>query len=165
MVGASARKGGGQPYEDVILEEARRAIQMQSSSLDELRSRTGVLLAAAALSASFLGSATAHVGVAISFSGGAALILFALGVALCVYLLAPQRKNWTFVNSPKILTNDWIVQEQRGQSMRLFLAECMEDQYDENEQQLEVLYRWFTWAAVAIGTSVVLGCLQLAIGH
>jgi hypothetical protein len=165
MASAPTGQGVGQPYEDVILEEARRAIQIQSSSLDELRSRTGVLLAAAALSASFLGSATAHGGVAISFWGGAALILFAIGVALCVYVLAPQRKSWTFVNSSKVLAADWIETEQPDESMRLFLAGCMEDQYDQNQKQMEGLYHSFTWAAVAIGTSVVLGCVQLASSH
>jgi hypothetical protein len=165
MVSMSAGERGGQPEEDVILEEARRAIQMQSSSLDELRSRTGVLLAAAALSASFLGSATAHEGAAISFWGGAALVLFGIGVALCVYLLAPQKKSWTFVNSPKLLIKEWIEEDQPGLSMRLFLAECLEDDYDQNEALLDKLYGWFSWAAVAIGTSVVLGCIQVASSH
>jgi hypothetical protein len=37
-------------YEELIFEEAKRAIGVQVAALDELRSRTGLLLAAASLS-------------------------------------------------------------------------------------------------------------------
>lgn len=55
-------------YEDVILEEARRTITVQVSALDELRARTGILLAAAAISGSFLGATAASNGVGFGFS-------------------------------------------------------------------------------------------------
>jgi hypothetical protein len=49
--------------------------------------------------------------------------------------------------------------------MPLFLAECLEDDYDENEKRLLGLYRWFQAAAVSVGAAVILGCIQLAVGH
>jgi hypothetical protein len=161
----SDRSADPTAYQDVILEEARNAISMQSAALDELRSRTGFLLAAAALSASFLGSATAEAGVRIGFWGGAALIAFGLGVALCVVVLTPKRDAWTFVNSPKHLIQQWVDEAQEGKSMHLFLAKWIEENYDANEARLNDLYRWFAAAAIAIGSSVVLGCIQLATSH
>jgi hypothetical protein len=150
----------------VILEEARRAINTQVSALDELRARTGVLLAAAAVSGSFLGSATADNGVSLSFWGGAAVVAFVLGVFSCIVVLWPPGDDaWTFVNSPKRLIEDWIKVDQEGQTLHVFLAGCLEDHYDKNEKRLLCLYKWFQAAAVSVGGSVILGCLQLAMSH
>lgn len=149
----------------MILDEARRAIATQSTALDELRSRTGFLLAAAALSASFLGSATASVGVDIGLWGGLALVAFVAGIVLCVLVLTPKQDAWTFVNSPQHLIREWVDEIREGQSMHLFLAKSIEENYDRNQERLNRLYRWFAAAALAIGSSVVLGCLQLAMSH
>jgi hypothetical protein len=153
-------------YEDVILEEARRAIDFQASALDELRARTGILLAAAAVSGSFLGAATARADVGFGFLGGVAVIAFVLGIAFCIVVLWPPGDDaWIFVNSPKQLINDWVKVEQNGKSMPLFLAECLEDDYDKNEKRLLGLYRWFQAAAVSVGAAVILGCIQLAVSN
>jgi hypothetical protein len=148
-------------YEDVILEEARRAITFQAAGLDELRARTGVLLAAAAVSASFLGSAAAENGTGLGFWGGAALIFFALGVWSCMVVLLPKRDGWTFVTSPALLIEDWITTS-RPESMQLFLAKSLEENYDQNAKLLATLFSWFAAAAICIGASVVLGCIQLS---
>ena len=153
----------GERYEDVILEEARRAIDFQAASLDELRARTGILLAAAAVSGSFLGAATARADVGFSFLAGVAVVAFVLGVAFCIVVLWPPGDDaWIFVNSPKQLIEDWVSVEQDGRSMLLFLAECLEDNYDKNETRLLGLYRWFQAAAISVGAAVILGCIQLA---
>lgn len=94
--------------EEVILEEARRAIAVQVASLDELRSRTGLLLAAASLSGSFLGSAAASTNVNLGFVGGLAVIAFAVAIGACIKVLMPVHDGWTFVNSSKTLATDWI---------------------------------------------------------
>ncbi len=151
-------------YEDVILEEARRAIAAQAASLDELRTRTGVLLAAAAASASLLGSAAANTGVNLSFLGGAALVAFVLGVGSCMKVLLPKRDGWTFITSPKLLINDWVNTE-RNASMQLFLAESLEEYYCSNKERLDALFRWFGAAAICIAVSVVLGSAQLSVSH
>jgi hypothetical protein len=68
-----------------------RALDQQERALEELRNRTGTLLAASSLIASFLGArAIDRVGV-----DGAALIpllSFVVSVLLSVYVLAPKRK-------------------------------------------------------------------------
>jgi hypothetical protein len=151
--------------EDDILAEARRAISVQVGQLDELRSRTGLLLAAAALSGSFLGSTAASGGISLDFWGGVAVIAFTVGVASCMVVLWPPKDDaWTFVTGPKQLIKDWVKNEQSGLSMQLFLAECLEDHYDANAERLKGLYRWFQVAAFSVGASVILGCMQLAMG-
>jgi hypothetical protein len=151
--------------EDDILAEARRAISVQVGQLDELRSRTGLLLAAAALSGSFLGSTAASGGINLNFWGGVAVIAFVVGVASCMVVLWPPKDDaWTFVTGPKQLIEDWVKIERPELSMQLFLAECLEGHYDANAKRLDGLYRWFQVAAFSVGASVILGCMQLAVG-
>lgn len=73
--------------EDEILAEARRAMAVQVAALDELRARTGLLLAAASLSGSFLGAAAANNGSRLGFLGGVAIVAFVLGVGSCIRVL------------------------------------------------------------------------------
>jgi hypothetical protein len=118
-----------QRIEDEILGEARRAIGVQVGALDELRARTGLLLAAASLSGSFLGAAAANSGTDLGFIGGAAVIAFVLGVGSCIRVLWPKNKGWTFVNSPTQLIADWVDIQRPEQSMQLFLAEKIEGHF------------------------------------
>lgn len=151
--------------EDDILAEARRAISVQVGQLDELRSRTGLLLAAAALSGSFLGSTAASGGISLTIWGGVAVIAFVVGVASCMVVLWPPKDDaWTFVTGPKQLIEDWVKTERPDLSMQIFLAECLEGHYDANKERLDGLYRWFQVAAFSVGASVILGCVQLAAG-
>lgn len=112
--------------EDEILTEARRAITFQAASLDELRSRTGLLLAAASVSASFLGAASAKGGGNLGFCGGAALVAFVIAIGCCIWVLMPRRDGWTFITSPTTLKKDWIDTQRPTESMKLFLATSLE---------------------------------------
>jgi hypothetical protein len=151
--------------EDDILAEARRAIGVQVAALDELRARTGLLLAAASLSGSFLGGAAAKSGTELGFVGGVAVIAFCLGVGSCIRVLWPKNEGWTFVNSPGQLIADWIKIQRPEQSMQLFLAEKMEGHFKKNKTRLDRLYEWFQVAAISVGASVILGSVQLAMHH
>lgn len=152
--------------EDDILTEARRAIDVQVAQLDELRARTGLLFAAASLSASFLGSATVNSGVSLGFWGGASVVAFVCAIGACIKVLWPKKKAWIFVNSPKHLIGDWVRTERLPEeSMHLFLAECLEENFDKNKERLDELYLWFQAAAVSVGVEVILGTVQLASSH
>lgn len=149
--------------EDVIWEEAQRAIGVQVAALDELRSRTGLLLAASSLSASFLGSAAATHGVELGFVGGVAIIAFAFAIGSCIKVLFPKRDAWTFVTSPTTLAEDWIDIDRGGiQPMKRFIAVELEDYFNDNKKLIDGLYGWFRLAAIAVGAEVILGCIQLA---
>lgn len=148
--------------EGEILAEARRAITFQAASLDELRSRTGLLLAAASVSASFLGAATAKNGEGLGFCGGAALVAFVIAIGCCIWVLMPRRDGWTFITSPTTLKKDWIDTERPTESMKLFLATALEKHYDANAKKMGDLYVYFQVAAGSVAAEVILGALQIA---
>lgn len=148
--------------EDEILAEARRAITFQAASLDELRSRTGLLLAAASVSGSFLGAATAKSDGELNFWGGAALVAFVIAIGCCIWVLMPKRKGWTFITSPTTLKNDWIETERSTESMKIFLATSLENHYDTNDRKMADLYVLFQIAAGSVAAEVILGAIQIA---
>jgi hypothetical protein len=73
-------------YERLAYEAAQRALDKQERPIDELRSRTGVLLAAASLAASLLGR-EAFAGDPKDGLAILALALFLVAVAASVYVL------------------------------------------------------------------------------
>jgi len=149
------------PQADTAIElapdEARRALNYQAGTLDELRARTGLLLAAASITGSFLGAAAADDG-KLGSLGVLALIAFTAAVGACVHILWPR--EWTFVTSPKTLVEDWVDID-REENIRRFLAESLEGHYDSNEDQLDRLMKVFQLAAVSVGVAVILGSLEL----
>lgn len=147
--------------EATIYEEAKRGIEVQVASLDELRSRTGLLLAAASVTASLLAPRAAGSS-GLGTLGALALVVFALAVGACLWVLWPKR-DWVFVTSPKILAEDWIDIERDGgnEAMLRFLAERMEDHYDGNKLKLDNLLLVFQVAAFATGAEVMLWTLQI----
>jgi hypothetical protein len=161
-LGAIATAAGSVAEE--ILDEARRAISVQVSSLDELRSRTGLLLAASSLSGSFLGSAAVHNTVGFEFWGGLAVVAFAAAIGSCIKALWPVHNAWKFVASPTQLKMDWIDIDRGEQSMAMFLADYLESCFRLNKERLDCLYIWFQVAAIAVGVEVIAGSLQLATG-
>lgn len=88
---------GGDPRIKIVHEEATRGWAQQSSILDEIRARTGVLLATATIAATLLGGTDALRHDKFTFLGVVALVLFCLVVGLCVYVLGPSR-DWAFAH-------------------------------------------------------------------
>lgn len=147
--------------EEVILEEARRAIANQVDSLTELRSRTGLLLAAATLTGSFLGSLASDHPKDFGPAGIAAVAFYAMAVLFCLLVLSVRFSAWTTVTSPKILASDWLDVDRKASMLR-FLAEKLEDHYESNKEQMDKLFMRFQLAAFAVGLEVILGIVQLA---
>lgn len=141
----------------VALDEAKRALTYQAGSVDELRSRTGLLLAATSVTGSFLGSGAADQG-HLGWLGVLAIAAFVAAVGACLYILWPRK--WTFVTSPRTLLEDWVDQD-REQDVRRFLAESLEGHYDQNRKQTDHLMKWFQLAAFSVGTAVILGSMEL----
>lgn len=149
--------------EELAYAESVRAIEQQARMLDEIRGRTGVLLAGAAIATSFLG------GQALDDSGfdvlaGLALIAFAGVVALATAIVWPREKAWIFALSARTLLEDWVDEPRSGDltAMRRFLAEKVEDHYDANQAKIDELYGLFRWAAIALGVEIVLWTFKLA---
>lgn len=89
-------------FEKLAYEAALRGLDKQEGLLEELRTRTGVLLAASSLAASFLGQQgfqqPSPRGLAIT-----ALIAFVASIAASVFILLPK-KNLIFAESGAGLT-------------------------------------------------------------
>ena len=147
--------------DDVILVEARRAIDFQHSSLNELRSRTGLILAAASVSASFIGAGLASGDHSLGFLGGLALVAFVIAVGSCIRVLMPAQ-GWWFATSPAVLIEDWVDIDRGEASMTLHLAKSLEGHYDRNRQKLDDLFVWFQVAAISVAAEVILGALRVA---
>jgi hypothetical protein len=151
--------------EELAYSESVRAIEMQSRSLDELRSRTGVLLAAASVAASFLGAEALK---ASSFNAltALALISFAGVLAACIATLWP-RTDWKFAIGARVLIEDWTGDTPCGDSaaMLAFLAQKLEENWQENKGRIDAMLALFQVAACALGAEVLIWTLQLAEGR
>jgi hypothetical protein len=151
--------------ESLAYRESERAIDTQIQAFDELRSRTGLLLAAIAVTASFLGGAALDPENGLGGYGVAALVAFGAGIGACLYILWPRRDAWLFVMSAKVLLEDWRDEDRLdARAMQRFIAEKKEENYDANEDKMRSLYAAFRVGSLAIGVEVILWILELANG-
>jgi len=147
--------------EELAYTESAGALDQQASVLDELRSRTGILLAGASIVASFLG-AEALRDSELDGLAGLGLLAFVAVVGLCVCILWPRR--WVFAMGAKVLLEDWVDTERPGglAAMQRHVAEKMEGHWDDNDGKLKCMFILFEVAAAALGAEVVFWTLDLA---
>jgi hypothetical protein len=141
--------------------EAVRSIELQARGLDELRSRTGVLLAASSVTTSFLGAASLDES-GFDTLAALAMIAFAVSVGVCLAILWPK-SDWRFALGARTMLEDW----DRGsypdsKSMRRFVAEKHHDNWKSNKAKLDAYYAHFRWAVIALGVAVLLWLVKLA---
>jgi hypothetical protein len=148
--------------EQIVYAEAVRAIEQQPTIIDELRSRTSILLAASGIVSGVLASAASRSG-GIGAAGAFAIVFLAVVVGLCISVLLPRWKGVTFVVSPKILLEDHVDVPERNtpEKLQRFLAEQLEVFYDENERAIERLYLYFWLACIALSIDIALWLLEL----
>jgi len=144
----------------IIYEEAVRGWSLQSSVLDELRGRTGVLLAAASVAAALLGSADITKHKTFTLLGTIALVAFCVVVVLCVYILWPT-KDWIFTHDAKLALDAYVEKDQGVDEMRESLAIAADKYRTDNEKKLKCQFSGFRWASLALGLSIVLWLIDL----
>jgi hypothetical protein len=88
--------------ESVVYAEAQRGLALQVTLLNELRSRTGILLAVTAATTSFLGAVAIDRG-GLHGWGVLALAAFAVAVGSCLAVLWPFREWVFFEGAAKML--------------------------------------------------------------
>jgi hypothetical protein len=156
---------GGDPRKKLAYEVSIRALEQQSSVLDELRARTGVLLAALSLSASFLG-AQALKNPGFSAWSWAAIGSFAVSGLLSLRVLWPSG-GWKFtanaktivedVNSDKSLTLDQMYET---------YAEDNQEVWEENSRKrLKPLIWFFRIAVLTLVLQVAFWLIALGNPH
>jgi len=160
--------------EEIVYNEAVRATTEQEDSLDDLRSRTGTLLAAASLITAFLGSqALARhpiisvvrgqrvVQADLDFLAWSAIAAFVAVSVFTIVILLPW--TWGFILSPKVLFEDHVDVPERNSAAQLhrFLAETLEAQWDQNQKKLNRLFWCFRLACFSLSGEVILWLVVL----
>jgi hypothetical protein len=151
-----------QSAEEIAYQESVRALEMQSRTLDELRSRTGLLLAAASVVTSFLGAEVLRRD-GVTTVAVLAILVF-IGVVVLALLIVLPWRDWHFAQGAKTLLEDWTGDQSHGdiKAMQRFLAENIEEDWDHNKQKLDSMFALFTIAAGLLGVEVVLWTVGLA---
>jgi hypothetical protein len=148
--------------EELAYGESVRAIELQARSLDEIRTRTGVLLAAASVVASFLGAEALKLA-PFGLLTGLALISFAGVLGACIVILWPRRK-WRFALGANVLLADWTGASPCGdtEAMLAFLARQLEKNWLSNRDRIDGMLVLFQVAIGALGAEVLFWTIQLA---
>ena len=142
-------------YERLAYEAALRALDKQERLIEELRSRTGLLLAAASLAASFLGR-EAFAGHPKRGLAILALVAFLLAVGASVYVLLPKPGKFIFAMvGAGLYEGLYELRDDLGEVYRR-LAYDLDRFWDDNDVELQKLFRAFRLAALGLSAEIVL---------
>jgi hypothetical protein len=135
-------------FEKLAYEAALRGLDKQEGLLEELRTRTGVLLAASSLAASFLGQQAfqnpSPRGLAIT-----ALVAFVGSIAASVFILLPK-KNLIFAEAGAGLYEGLYAFRNDMPEVYRRLAYDLDLFWDSNDKKIKWLTRAYTVAASAL---------------
>lgn len=145
----------------LAFDEAKRSLARQEASLDELRSRTGTLVAAAAVAVSFLGASAASSG--FSLAGQLGIVAFIALATLAVVILLPFG-GWVFDDEIGALFTTYIEADDPANLVEMHrdLALHHAEHITRNETLLDRLYWAFRAAAGLLVLQVVLMLVDLA---
>jgi hypothetical protein len=136
------------PYE-LAWESALRGLSQQESSLDNLRSRAGTLIAAIAISTSFLGDLALTGDERLNWLTGGALVSFAIAMGLCLWVLLPRHGKWLFRLDPATLVDRIDAQQTIDKAnWHRALAKDIGQGITTNDERLDSLHLWYS---IAIG--------------
>ncbi len=150
------------PRYRLAYDEALRSIAHQEATLDEMRSRAGLLLAALSVVTSFLGGST----IAAHGLGPMALlasVLFAGAGGILVSLLWP-RKGWMFRFTPEEIIGVYVEADNPAEVNYMYrdLALHLGGNLSKNERRMSRLWRGFQWACALLVAEVLVWLLALA---
>jgi hypothetical protein len=139
-----------------------RTLGQQEAALNELRARTGTLIAAASIVASFLGG-TAIAKHGLDAWGALALAAFVASMALAIWVLLP-REHLIFSVHGSALFEDELRADvfDIGETHRR-LAYWLDDFHAENETKVSPLFACYRWAIGLLLLEVLFWSLQLAL--
>ncbi len=138
---------------------ALRSLDKQEELLSELRARTGVLLAASSLAASFLGRSVASVHpweLEIS-----ALVCFAISVGASIYVLLPKTNLVFSLKGSTVFEAVYAFADDMPEAYRR-LAYQLDRFWDANDRGLNRLFWAFRAAAIALAGEVILLLVSLS---
>lgn len=145
--------------EEMAYDLSLHAVGQQESRANELRSRTGTLLAAAAVTASFFGAqaVAAH---DLDAPGVLALLAFLCTVAAGLVVLLPHSLVLEFRGSV-VLEAARAAEAELSDAYEAATA-WIEEFHESNSRTLERLARWYTPALIAVGVEIVLWTVSVS---
>jgi hypothetical protein len=111
---------------ELAYDAAIRALDLQERAIEQLRARTGTLLGASSLTASFLGAQAIQRDGGIDMLAALALIALACSIVLCIYVLLPKR-GLVFEISPSRIYESLFEVAEDEPEIRRRLAYWLED--------------------------------------
>jgi hypothetical protein len=143
----------------ISYELSLRALNQQEGVLNELRTRTGTLLAASSFVASFLG-ARAAIADAFSWLTVLGLAAFAITILGGLYVLIP-RGGLIFALRGTVLLEAEFGEPGGLPEVHRRLTYWLEGFRDDNQRIIDRLFRAFSVAALAVLAEVILWATQL----
>jgi hypothetical protein len=138
-----------------------RSLTEQESALNELRSRTGVLLAATAVAIALFGSRVLDDGSRSLFDfAGTALAL--VSFLLSVFVVAPKH-SFAFVVDAAAAHETFAAEGVSVEDAHTALVYWNREVWEENQAVIDALVRAFRWACVTLVGAVALWSIGLAI--
>jgi hypothetical protein len=140
-------------FEQLAFEAALRALDKQERVLEELRARTGVLLAASSLAAAFLGQ-SAFRSPAPALFAVSALVAFTMSILMSVYVLLPN-ENLVFAEVGSALYEGlYAVRDDMAEVYRR-LAYQLDRFWNSNDSILVKLSNAYRVAALALMVEIL----------
>jgi hypothetical protein len=150
------------PVAKLVYDESVRGLDMQSQSLDEIRSRTGVLIAAATIAAALLGASALTRHHVTYWANLWALITFGLVVGFCLLVLWPGTK-WTFAYNAATLDDTYFKQQVDATEACRSMARGRAKHRKANAKRLRWRYRWFRLACLALLADTILWLVSIGV--
>jgi hypothetical protein len=146
--------------EELVYSAAQRALDQQSTALSDLRTRTSTLVAAATLSASFLGAAAIGRG-APAWAVVLAMVAFLSTGAFAGWVLWPARV--LFALDADRLEEELSPYREEPAAYLLEAAHGLHGAYRGNQEAIERRELVLRFALIALGAETVLWVLALAL--
>jgi hypothetical protein len=135
-------------------EASLRSLDKQERLLDELRARTGLLLAASSLATSFVGRPVFQEADTVVLVLG--LVAFAISIAASVYVLVPKPAKFVFSLEGSAVYEQLYEFEDDLDEIYRRLTYDLDRFWEENDDVMTRMLRWFQVAAVALAAEVML---------
>ncbi|MGD0454344.1 MAG: hypothetical protein ABSB69_12165 [Solirubrobacteraceae bacterium] len=133
---------------ELSYQAAIRSLDLQERGVEQLRARTGTLLAASSLTASFLG-AQAIQRDGIGPLSALALVALASSIVLCIYVLLPKR-DFVFDIEPSRMYESLLDVASDESELRRRLVYWLDSFWQANQDMINALGRYYVGAAVAL---------------
>ena len=139
-----------------------RTLGQQEAAVNELRARTGTLIAAASIVTSFLGGA-AFTRAGLDGWSIVALVAFTASIASATWVLLPKEKLIFSVQGSTLYEGEIEADVFSIGETHRRLAYWLDGFQRDNEPKLDGLYGWYRLATVALLVEVAFWSLQLAL--